>query len=624
MTTQKQPFSQPWTAIGGPPAGSVAAIAIGQDGGTTVFIGTGVGLVRSKDWADTRPVSPEALPEWERLSNAPLGMMCLAVSPNYAKDQTLLAGTSSGISFSRDGGESWLAARLPLSSSMILALCFSPNYLSDSIVLAGTLEDGIFISDTGGERWSNRSYGLLDSTVYSLVLSPDFARDGTIFAGTETTLYYSYNSARAWKLLPFPEEAAPVLSLGISPGFARNGTVYAGTEQSGLYRSTDRGQSWQKVDLPAASVNDLLITGNDTLLAATGAGIFQSNDQGITWKCLMEMPNVLNLGMQGDLLLAGLAEQGVWMRWGQGDWAPLSNLSTRSFLGLLISEHFERDGLAFMIGLQEGIWKTQDGGRTWEDLTPALPTSEVYALAAGPSGILAAASAAGLLLSQDAGLTWQLLVEGSSTVLAFSPNGKILAAGFPGEGIRTSVDLGKTWKNIPGPWQAGGRVIGLSVSDLGHYTVAYLEGIAETASLWQGKAGSLEKVLSQTVRGNPLLSLWMPPGPAADRPWYASLGNRVWTLSARSGDVTAESMIFPQDQGENILSLTGTQGPNGLLLLACTGRRLYQSKDGQAWRLAHDFGSERAVSISISPSYASNKAVYALLLGGKVCKGTIQ
>ena len=58
--------------------------------------------------------------------------------------------------------------------------------------------------------------------------------------------YTSYNIARAWKQLLFPEDAPPVFSLLISPDFAKDQTIYACTETQGLYRSLDQGESWAK------------------------------------------------------------------------------------------------------------------------------------------------------------------------------------------------------------------------------------------------------------------------------------------------------------------------------------------------------------------------------------------
>ena len=270
----------------------------------TLFIGTKVGLYRSSGF------DGGLVRGWDRLAGAPLGIVSLAVSPDFALDRTIIAGTDTGIFISRDAGDTWAAAHIPHSRSMILALCFSPNYLADGIVLAGTLEDGVWLSDTRGESWQARSFGLLDATAFALAISPNFAADETIYAGTDTAVYYSYNGARAWKQLHFPDDAAPVLSLAVSPDFESDHALYAGTEKNGLYRSVDRGQRWEKLDFPAASVNAMVASAKHGLLAATEAGVFLSRDKGDTWARLAGVPDAISLAMKDDVAVAGLVGSG--------------------------------------------------------------------------------------------------------------------------------------------------------------------------------------------------------------------------------------------------------------------------------------------------------------------------
>jgi hypothetical protein len=159
--------------------------------------------------------------------------------------------------------------------------------------------------------------------------------------------------------------------------------------------------------------------------------------------------------------------------------------------------------------------------------------------------------------------------------------------------------------------------VALAVSNAQHYYVAWLEGIGETLSLWQGKRGEFEKVLSQPAGKNPVIALFVPPEPAADRPWYASLENHVWKFSGRRGRSPTKMTVFANDQQvENILSLTGTEG----LFLASTGRRLFKALDEKSWTLVHDFGGERAVALALSPTFAKDKTIYLLLLGGAVSR----
>src|SRR5579859_4559484 len=606
--------STPWTRLGGPPAGSVAALTIGQRDGATIFAGTQVGLFRLVENTETEPR------EWERLPKAPLGILSLAASPGFATDQTLVAGTGSGIFVSRDAGESWLTAELPISTSTVIALSFSPNFEADGIMPAGTMEDGIFYSSSRGARWQTNRFGLLDSTFYCVAFSPNFSRDAAVFAGTDTTVYYSYNGAAAWKQFDFPESAAPALSLAVSPNFEADGTLYAGTEAQGLYRSADRGRTWDRLDLPAECVNALLFSGpQHTLLAATEVGIFTSSDQGETWSRLLEQANVISLASAGDFAVAGIVNRGVWLVTHPAEMQPIPKLSARSVLGLVMAPHFDQQPVAFMYGPQEGLWRTADGGRTWDDLGAELPGPDISALALAPdfsaSQLAVAASSAGLLVSHDAGSHWQPASTEGASLAAFSPNGHLLAASFASGAIRETEDLGATWQPVPGPWDTGGKVVALAADDARDLYVAVLEGLGRTLSLWHGRPGDFEKALSRAVGENPVVSLFIPIELAADRPWYAACGNLVWKLSARRGRNPAQSIVFPAEgPGESILSLTGIQNDTGQVLLAGTGQHVFKLSDGKDWRLVHDFGGERAVALVLSPAYLKDKTVYGLLL----------
>ena len=615
-----------WDKIGGPPAGAIAALAIGkqacgkQDGGYMVFLGAKVGLFRSSGFDGT------TLTSWERLTNAPIGVMALAVSPNFATDHTIIAGADTGIYVSHDAGDTWRAVKLPFYESMILTISFSPNYAEDGVVMAGTLEDGVWYSNTRGDNWYARNFGLLDATVFALATSPGFAQDETVYAGTDSAIYYSYNSARAWKHLSFPENATPILSLTVSPDFQSDQTLYAGTEKQGLFRSVDRGEHWEQLSLPATSVSTLLVSPAGHLLAATEAGIFQSLDKGQTWVCLANLPDVISMVMRDDLVIAGLAEQGAWMTTGLIDWKPVAIPPIRSILGFALSPDFDNDHIAFMYGLQEGVWKTEDGGVTWMSMNATLPTLDIQALVLSPgfpeNRAVVAVSPQGVWVSHDAGEHWQLSIAEAAGLAAFSPNGTLMGATFPQDGIRVSDDLGETWRKAAGPWDAGGKVLALSLTDEQHFHVALLEGVDDLLSIWQGKQGEFENVLRQPAGPNPVVSFWVPAG--ADHAWYASLANKVWKFDTRAGTAVAEFSIGTKSaQPEDIRSLRGVVHSKGQTLYACTGQRVYASPDGTSWSMVHDFGNEVVLSFTLSPNHPSDQTAYALLLGGTLCRGVV-
>jgi photosystem II stability/assembly factor-like uncharacterized protein len=170
----------------------------------------------------------------------------------------------------------------------VSSLAVSPNYAEDGVVLAGTLADGVFLSTNRGRHWAVWNFGLFDPHILCLALSPHFNGDRTVFAGTETGLFRSRNGGRSWQDLALPVDDA-VLSLALSPGYADDHTVLIGTETQGLFCSRDAGETWQRLGerLAEEAINgiivaaafptrpDMLVLLNDTILI--------SHDGGTTW-----------------------------------------------------------------------------------------------------------------------------------------------------------------------------------------------------------------------------------------------------------------------------------------------------------------------------------------------------
>ena len=103
-------------------------------------------------------------------------VQALAISPGYATDSTLYAGTRGGGVFkSTDGGASWIATSLTnLGVYVVNTLALSPGYASDRTIFAGTVL-GVFKSTDGGASWSTA--GLTNLDIDTLALSPGYSTD---------------------------------------------------------------------------------------------------------------------------------------------------------------------------------------------------------------------------------------------------------------------------------------------------------------------------------------------------------------------------------------------------------------------------------------------------------------
>lgn len=181
----------------------------------------------------------------------------IALSPHFSDDGLILTGVKGGVARSQDGGASWVAQALRKPPPLVTCLALSPAFASDRRVVAGSYEDGMFLSDDGGESWQTCNFGLFDRKIFCLALSPRYPDDGLVMVGTSSGIYRSDNGGRRWQDLTMPGDEA-VLSLALSPAYADDRTILAGAESRGLLRSTDGGATWETFYRCAGAVNAIV------------------------------------------------------------------------------------------------------------------------------------------------------------------------------------------------------------------------------------------------------------------------------------------------------------------------------------------------------------------------------
>jgi photosystem II stability/assembly factor-like uncharacterized protein len=332
-----------------------------------------------------------------------------------------------------------------------------------------------------------------------------------LFAIASYAATQSANAPSMWSGLRYrmigPERGGRVTTVTGVP--SQPYTFYMGSTGGGVWKTTDAGHTWNNVSdgfFATGSMGAVEVSQSDpnVIYAGTGSskirsnvsigrGLYKSTDAGKTWTFLglrdsgqiatirvhPSNPDIVYVAAQGNPFVAN-KERGVYRStdggktWKQvfflSDTAGAADLELQPgnpsvvFAGLW---HAQRKPWTIVSGAQEGgIYKSTDGGDTWNKLAGGLPhdlfgRSNVAISAAQPNRIYALIEAkpgSGLYRSEDAGATWSLINSSANLLtrpfyyntLGVDPNNDDVVW-IGNEGWFRSENGGKTFGRMPVP-----------------------------------------------------------------------------------------------------------------------------------------------------------------------------
>ena len=191
-----------------------------------------------------------------------------------------------------------------------------------------------------------------------------------------------------------------------------NNNIYAGVWGSGVYKTTDAGNTWKTVNtgLTNLYITDIIYNRSGHLFVSTmGGGIFRSTNKGVAWTPIgtgLLHPNVKTLGMYPNgWLFAGTYGGGMYISKDDGNkWTQINNgLRYRDINSLA----FANAGNIVAATNGGGIYTSRDTGKTWMQQNTGVKNKYINDLVKNNTGsIFAASNGRGVLQSANDGISW--------------------------------------------------------------------------------------------------------------------------------------------------------------------------------------------------------------------------
>ena len=146
----------------------------------------------------------------------------------------------------------------------VRTLCATASAQEPETIYVGTSNSGVLISRDNGKNWEQLRGVPTDAPVNVIEIDPK--RPENVYVGTTQTLYVSHDGGRRWlrrggnlplgsftSILVNPENPDEVF---VGNAYERGGRVFNAVEGGGVFRSADKGMSWQRLDpqLPSRRV----------------------------------------------------------------------------------------------------------------------------------------------------------------------------------------------------------------------------------------------------------------------------------------------------------------------------------------------------------------------------------
>ena len=345
----------------------------------------------------------------------------------------------------------------------ISALAMHPDDMQT--IYAGAASGGIFKSTNTGQTWTPVFEDAMSLSIGDIALAG--SDPGVVYVGTGEAnagggsvtydgdgVYRSDDGGMSWVHLGL-DNTGSIGRVAVHPSdpdiayVAAMGRLFSNNPERGVFKTTDGGESWQKIlfvndstgaidivlhpddpDIVYAAMWERVRTPDRRKYGGQGSGIFRSHDGGATWSELTSglpnnSPDVGRIGIDislsdPDVLYAIYADDvgyfdGVFKTTNGGDtWTRTNDASLSSmyasygwWFGRLVIDPADPD---IVYGIGFDLYKTVNGGNSWSNISGPVHVDQ-HDLIAHPldHGFVVLGNDGGVYLSYNAGSSWTFL-----------------------------------------------------------------------------------------------------------------------------------------------------------------------------------------------------------------------
>ncbi len=445
---------------------------------------------------------------------------------------------------------------------------------SNSMTVLPSLSLSFFRSEDKAETWHEyRGFPVAGGLPRDIAVDPSNEENLYVAINSrgldltyEGKIVASKDGGKTWKTLAFPNIG--IVDLEID----KTGQKLVAISRNEVYVSTDRGINWVKMPGNWSFLNKVKLLNNDLYVSASedfinfGIYLFKDVFSGFSKSNLLfEAPGFLatrEIDGNEDILITGTdstgPNHGVFASYNKGkDWIEIThnNIPFKSIARIEII-----DGEIYIGTFYDGIWKSNDNGKTWKEMEKPLPGSNSleidFALGgkSSPKGMrpfYVSSEQAGIYRTENKGETYKRIgIPGANVYsLAISRNSK-------GYQLLAGTDSNTYMTALPNQNKVDSSIL--------EWGAAEGEGRAGE-SVYEIATSPSEPNVVYKIRYSAWTGLYV---------YRSNDGGKKWDQKFEDGGVPLALHISPTDSKQIIISYYNSDGPG-----------IFISKDaGENWK----------------------------------------